>query len=56
MVFQRQDAWRNHKVFQNLWKDPLPGFKKAVLIYGVYVICEMGYKKITAPAPKHINH
>ena len=58
MVFQGQDAWRRHPLFQNLWKDPFPGFKKAVIIYGVFVVCEYSYKMMTAPPrPKAVaNH
>lgn len=50
MVFQGQDAWRRLPIFQNLHRDPLPGFKKAVVIYGVFVLCEYGYRFMTAPA------
>jgi len=48
MVFQHQDAWRRHPLFTGLWKDPLPGFKKAIFIYGLFVLGEYGYKYITA--------
>jgi hypothetical protein len=24
----------------NLWKDPLPGFKKAVIVYGLFLVGE----------------
>lgn len=59
MVFQHQDAWRNHKIFQGLWKDPFPGLKKAIVIYGVFLGCEYAYKTLTAtpkPAMKHAAH
>jgi hypothetical protein len=49
MVFQGQDAWRRHPLFLNLWKDPLPGFKKAVLIYGAFLAGEFVYKTLSAP-------
>lgn len=57
MVFKHQDAWRNHKVFQGLWKDPFPGFKKAVVIYGIFLGCEFAYKSLMAPAkPVKLAH
>lgn len=57
MVFQRQDAWRRHPKFVNLWKDPFPGFKKAVVIYGIYLGCEYAYRFITAPPSRgQIKH
>jgi len=49
MVFQGQDAWRRHPLFVNLWKDPLPGFRPAVLVFGVYLSVEYAYKFMTAP-------
>jgi len=55
MVFQHQDAWRNHKMFKNLWMDPFPGLKKAIVIYGIFMVCEYGYKTITAPPRKHAH-
>jgi hypothetical protein len=50
MVFQKQDAWRRHPLFTNLWKEPLPGLKKAVVIYGVYFCFETVYKNMLAPS------
>ena len=44
MVFKGQDAWRNHKLFQGLWKQPFPGFRNAVIIYGVYYGLETAFK------------
>jgi hypothetical protein len=55
MVFQGQDAWRRHPLFQGLWKDPFPGIKRAALIYGVYVGFEYAFRYATMPAPKHIQ-
>jgi hypothetical protein len=55
MVFQGQDAWRRHPLFQGLWKDPFPGLKKAVVIYGAFLCVEFAYKTITAP-PKPTKH
>jgi hypothetical protein len=52
MVFQGQDAWRNLPIFKDLWKSPFPGFKKAVIIYGVYLGVEYAYKTATAPQIK----
>ena len=46
MVFKGQDAWRNHQLFQNLWKKPFPGLKQAVVIYAVYLGAEFTYKTI----------
>ena len=56
MVFQSQDAWRNEKIFQGLWKDPFPGFRKAVVIYAIYLGCEFTYKQLTAPAKQQHQH
>ncbi len=53
MVFQKQDAWRNHPLFTNLWKSPLPGFRYAVIIYAVYLGAELTYKAIAPPAAVH---
>lgn len=47
MVFHGQDAWRRHPLFQNLWKDPLPGFRPAVIAFGVYLGVEYLYKSAT---------
>jgi hypothetical protein len=56
MVFQSQDAWRNEKIFQGLWKDPFPGLRKAIVIYGIYLGCEFAYKALTAPTKHQHNH
>jgi hypothetical protein len=56
MVFQSQDAWRNEKIFQSLWKDPFPGLRKAIVIYAVYLGCEFTYKALMAPPAKHQHH
>jgi hypothetical protein len=56
MVFHRHEAWRRHPIFQNLWMDPFPGFKKAVVIYGVFLIGEYGYKMMTAPPKPKERH
>jgi hypothetical protein len=55
MVFQAQDAWRTHPMFQNLWKSPFPGFRRAAIIYGVYLGAEFAYKTIMAPTHKTIK-
>ena len=47
MVFQGQDAWRRHPMFQGLWKSPFPGFQKAAAIYVVYMGVEYAYKVST---------
>ena len=52
MVFSGQDAWRRHPLFQNLMKNPLPGFQKAVVIYGAFLVLEFGYKTIAGPSKK----
>ena len=52
MVFKGQDAWRNHRLFQGLWKIPFPGFRNAVIIYGIYLGAEQVAKGIQGPAPK----
>lgn len=49
MVFQGQDAWRRHPLFVNLWKSPFPGFRKAAIIYGVYLGFEYSYRYLNAP-------
>ena len=57
MVFQSQDAWRRHPKFLNLWKDPFPGFKKAAVVYGVYLGFEYAYRYMNAPARRsQISH
>jgi len=49
MVFQGQDAWRRHPLFRNLWKDPLPGFRPAVIAFGIYLGAEYAFKYATSP-------
>ena len=49
MVFQGQDAWRRHPLFTNLWKDPFPGIRPAIIIFGAYLGAEYIYKSITTP-------
>jgi NADH-ubiquinone oxidoreductase B12 subunit family len=50
MVFQHQDAWRRHPLFTNLYRNPFPGFQKAVVIFGVYLVLETGFRYANAPA------
>ena len=55
MVLRGQDAWRRHPLFQNLWKNPFPGLKPAVLVFSAYVCGEYAYKYIVyGPPPKKI--
>eukprot|EP00540_Astrosyne_radiata_P016171 CAMPEP_0116828582 /NCGR_PEP_ID=MMETSP0418-20121206/3729_1 /TAXON_ID=1158023 /ORGANISM="Astrosyne radiata, Strain 13vi08-1A" /LENGTH=56 /DNA_ID=CAMNT_0004457473 /DNA_START=200 /DNA_END=370 /DNA_ORIENTATION=+ len=56
MVFQGQDAWRRHPLFMNLWKDPFPGFRKAAMVYGAFMIVEFAYKSIAGPPKKQDDH
>jgi len=54
MVFKGQDAWRNHRLFQGLWKSPFPGFRNAALIYGVYMGAEYFMKNLPGnPSSSH---
>ncbi|KAL7432011.1 hypothetical protein ACHAXH_002852, partial [Discostella pseudostelligera] len=46
MPFHGQDAWRRHPLFTNLWRDPLPGFRPAVLVFSAYMVGEFAYKVI----------
>ena len=59
MPFHGQDAWRRHPLFTNLWKDPLPGFRPAVIVFSVYMLGEYAYKyvnyQLNAP-PKKGGH
>eukprot|EP00580_Thalassiosira_gravida_P001259 CAMPEP_0201602412 /NCGR_PEP_ID=MMETSP0492-20130828/3150_1 /ASSEMBLY_ACC=CAM_ASM_000837 /TAXON_ID=420259 /ORGANISM="Thalassiosira gravida, Strain GMp14c1" /LENGTH=70 /DNA_ID=CAMNT_0048065917 /DNA_START=72 /DNA_END=284 /DNA_ORIENTATION=- len=43
MPFHGQDAWRRHPLFTNLWKDPLPGFRPALVVFSVYMVGEYAY-------------
>jgi hypothetical protein len=60
MPFHGQDAWRRHPLFTNLWKDPLPGFRPAVIVFGVYMVGEYAYKwlnyQMNAPAQLKKGH
>jgi hypothetical protein len=56
MVFRGQDAWRQHRLFTNLHKFPIPGFSKAVAIYGAFVCVEYAYKLATMPASASHGH
>jgi len=49
MVFRGQDAWRRHPLFNGHWKDPFPGIRPAILIFGVYLGVEYMYKSVTTP-------
>jgi hypothetical protein len=49
MVFKGQDAWRRHPLFQGLWKSPFPGFRNAVVLYGIYY----GLEKLILAPPSH---
>jgi hypothetical protein len=56
MVFKGQDAWRSHPLFQGLWKSPFPGFRNAVLIFGVYMIVDYGLKSMKPKAAQIAHH
>lgn len=60
MPFHGQDAWRRHPLFLNLWKDPLPGFRPAVMVFGAYMVGEYAYKwlnyQMLAPSTKKGGH
>lgn len=57
MVFRGQDAWRRHPLFNNLWKDPLPGFRPAVVVFTLYLGVEYMYKFATyTPRVKNGGH
>lgn len=45
MPFHGQDAWRRHPLFNNLWKDPLPGIRPAIVVFSVYMAGEYAYKR-----------
>ena len=55
MPFHGQDAWRRHPLFTNLWKNPLPGFKPAVIVFSAYMVADysyrwLNYQSLNAPA------
>jgi NADH-ubiquinone oxidoreductase B12 subunit family. len=53
MNFRGQDAWRRHPLFLNLWKNPFPGFKPAIVVFSAMVGAEYAFKYITlGPPPK----
>ena len=37
MVFKAYDAWRKHPNVYGMWRNPFPGLKYAVAIYGAYL-------------------
>ena len=51
MVLRGQDAWRSHPLYLNLWKNPFPGLKPAVLVFSSIVAAEYAYKYITIGPP-----
>ena len=56
-MLRGQDAWRQHAVFQNLWKHAFPGFKYGVAAFGVYCAAEFAYDVLTKPAQMpHFAH
>lgn len=56
MVFKGQDAWRNHRLFQGLWKSPFPGFRNAAVIYGVYLGAQYAFKAIGGESTASSHH
>jgi hypothetical protein len=56
MVFKSQDAWRSHPFFQGLWKSPFPGFRNAVVIFGVYMVVDYTYQSMKPKAAASISH
>lgn len=56
MVFKGQDAWRSHPLFQGLWKSPLPGFRNAVVIYGVYMVANYAVQSMKPKAAITHHH
>jgi hypothetical protein len=56
MVFKGQDAWRNHRLFQGLWKSPFPGFRNAVVIYGVYLGAQYAAKAVGGESTASSHH
>ena len=49
MPFQGQDAWRNHPKHQNLTRNPLPGLRPAILVFGIYCGAECLCLSTTKP-------
>ena len=56
MVFKGQDAWRSHPLFQGLWKSPFPGFRNAVVIYGVYMGAQYAMKALGGSSTTTSSH
>jgi hypothetical protein len=56
MVFKGQDAWRSHPLFQGLWKSPFPGFRNAVVIFGVYMAIDYAIQSTKPKPAAHIQH
>lgn len=43
------DKWRKHPILTVQNRDIFPGLRNAVVIFGVYCVCDFVYKKATAP-------
>mmetsp|Transcript_7774 Transcript_7774/g.14658 ORF Transcript_7774/g.14658 Transcript_7774/m.14658 type:complete len:84 (+) Transcript_7774:488-739(+) len=57
MNLRGQDAWRRHPLFLNLWKNPFPGLKPAIIVFSAMVGAEYAFKYITlGPPPKKATH
>jgi hypothetical protein len=46
MGFRSQDAWRKHPHLTDLWKDPFPGLKKAVIAFTFYYATEKMFPSV----------
>ena len=53
-VLRGQDAWRQHAVFQQLWRHAFPGFKYGAIAFGVFWAAEIGYDVLTKPKIPHV--
>jgi hypothetical protein len=50
MVFRNQDVWRSHPIFHSMHIDKmLPGFRKAVVVFGIYVAADQLHTRLTRP-------
>jgi hypothetical protein len=50
MVFRGQDVWRSHPIFHSMRFDTLlPGFRKAVVVFGIYVAADQLHTRLTRP-------
>ncbi|XP_028101184.1 NADH dehydrogenase [ubiquinone] 1 beta subcomplex subunit 3-B-like [Camellia sinensis] len=51
--FRRRDEWRKHPMLTNQLRHATPGLGIALVAFGIYLVGETAYNKISAPSHSH---